>query len=430
MLVLASLSFTARPQEGGLPPEVLLLAKIKLRAAENLSGLPNYTCLQSIERYRRRAPTRKAELVDTLRLEVALVGGKELFAYPGGEGFEDREPSELAPGGAFGNGAFALHAKSVFLSNSATFTHAGETTREGRRLIRFNYSVPQMLSGYTLKVGPVKGIAGYHGSFWVDAETLDLVRLEVTAHDIPSHVPLKAADTAMEYARARIGHSAYLLAHKAEMTLVDLAGNESRNVTSFSGCRQYAGESVLNFGEPPPSAAPQAAGPKPELRLPGGVLLETELQTALEAGKSAIGDEVSAVLSHAVKLKGVELLPKGAVMTGRLLRIERRVAARDYLLVAIAPLRVQTSGSTGRLRAALEEVGNPWKKDAAVLAAGDDVRIENYRIRVEGVAPAGSSLFYVRGSGSRVPRGFRLVWRTGDPEREEQGSDPIRPGNR
>ena len=31
-----------------LTPEALLLARIKVRAGENLRGLPNYTCLQTI----------------------------------------------------------------------------------------------------------------------------------------------------------------------------------------------------------------------------------------------------------------------------------------------------------------------------------------------------------------------------------------------
>ena len=61
-----------------LAPEILLLARIKAKAAENLQRLPNYTCTQTIERSHRNARARKFELLDTLRLEVALVEGKEL----------------------------------------------------------------------------------------------------------------------------------------------------------------------------------------------------------------------------------------------------------------------------------------------------------------------------------------------------------------
>ena len=86
-----------------LPPEVLLLGRIKAKAAENLQRLPNYTCTQTIERSHRNAKSRKFELLDTIRLEVALVEGKELFSWPGGK-FEEKGIGEIVgAGGAIGN---------------------------------------------------------------------------------------------------------------------------------------------------------------------------------------------------------------------------------------------------------------------------------------------------------------------------------------
>src|SRR5947209_8998393 len=99
-----------------LPPDLLLLAKIKIKMAENLDRLPNYTCQQTIERSRRRAPARKFELLDTVRLEVALVEGKELFGRPGTNRIVESEISQLV-GGTIGNGDFGLLARSIFLSS-------------------------------------------------------------------------------------------------------------------------------------------------------------------------------------------------------------------------------------------------------------------------------------------------------------------------
>ena len=50
--------------------------------AEFLRGQPNYTCTETIERTR-QAPASRAKVEDTLRLEGALVDGKEMFAWPG-----------------------------------------------------------------------------------------------------------------------------------------------------------------------------------------------------------------------------------------------------------------------------------------------------------------------------------------------------------
>lgn len=171
--------------QGNVPSDVLLLSRIRAHIADHLTKLPNYTCLQTIERSRRRAPSNRYELVDTIRLEVALVGNRELFAWPGAGEFEEKELREMVHGGATGTGNFALHAYSVFLSNAPTFTYAGEETRDKRRTFRFDYHVPFISSGYRLRIPPHEAIVGYQGSFWADAETLDLVRLEVHADKIP-----------------------------------------------------------------------------------------------------------------------------------------------------------------------------------------------------------------------------------------------------
>src|SRR5579859_2769489 len=109
-----------------LSPDLELLTKIRVHELEQLHGQPNYTCVETVERSQRSSATRKFALLDTLRLEVALVGPKELFAWPGAKKFEDIDLSDMVGRGAIGNGAFALHARAVFEGRSATFTHRGE----------------------------------------------------------------------------------------------------------------------------------------------------------------------------------------------------------------------------------------------------------------------------------------------------------------
>ena len=55
-------------------PERRLLAPIKAKMADNLARLPNYTCLQTIERSHRDARKKRFERQDLVRLEVALFG--------------------------------------------------------------------------------------------------------------------------------------------------------------------------------------------------------------------------------------------------------------------------------------------------------------------------------------------------------------------
>src|SRR6184192_2261693 len=97
-----------------LAPETLLLSRIRLSMSQNLKRQPNYTCVETVERSRRAGATRKFQLQDTLRLEVALVDGKEMFAWPGSRNFEDTDLRNMVTTGAIGNGNFALHARSIF----------------------------------------------------------------------------------------------------------------------------------------------------------------------------------------------------------------------------------------------------------------------------------------------------------------------------
>src|SRR6187549_1101085 len=150
------ISLGAGAQE--LPPGILLLSRIKRHMAQVLERQPNYTCLETIERSMRGAKAKRFQLVDALHLEVAVVEGKELFSWPGEQEFKDRDLRELAPTGAIANGSFAIHARSVFLSNTPQITYHGEETLDGRAVARYDYSVPQYRSGYQIRIGDLRGI--------------------------------------------------------------------------------------------------------------------------------------------------------------------------------------------------------------------------------------------------------------------------------
>jgi hypothetical protein len=219
-------------------PETLTLARIKRRMSENLERLPNYTCTETIQRSTRRAGARRFQLLDTMRLEVALVEGHELFAWPGAGQFEDREIKDFAPsGGAIGNGNFALHARAVFLGRAPVFQFAGEESLNGRAMLRYDFTVAQTLSGFQVRVGAAAAVVGYYGSFWADPLTHEVARLEIRADEIPPGLDLKEASDIMDYSRVRIGESDFLLPTASEMTMIDLRGNLNRNRTQFSDCR-------------------------------------------------------------------------------------------------------------------------------------------------------------------------------------------------
>lgn len=356
-LVLAFLAaFTATAADTyGLPPELLNLAKIKLRMRETLVRQPNYTCLEQIERSSRRAPKRRFELLDVMRLEVALVEGKELYAWPGSAKFEESDLSKLVPaGGAIGNGNFALFAHQVFASNIPVFTFQGEVELNGRRTLKYDYTVPQMQSGFHLKVSAREAVVGFHGSFWADLDNHDLLRLDVIADDLPPKLGLDQASTTMEYRRARIGERDFLLPASSELSMISLNGDENRNRIQFSGCRQYSGESVLSFGEAPASLEPEPVKvEKATLEVPVNLEFEATLDAALDTGDAMIGDPITATLNGPLKHKHNVLFPKGAKLLGRIVRMDRR---GEYLVLDIRFSEIESDTGHSSLSASIQDV--------------------------------------------------------------------------
>src|SRR5213592_3461056 len=68
--------------------ELVLLANIKRKAAQDLSRLPSFTCLATFERSERTNPDRPLAHVDQVRAEIAFIEGHEQFAWPESLNFE------------------------------------------------------------------------------------------------------------------------------------------------------------------------------------------------------------------------------------------------------------------------------------------------------------------------------------------------------
>jgi len=291
---------------------------------EVLLRQPNYTCQMSIERSRRRNPRRSFELVDQLRLEVALVNGKEIFSWPGARKFDERELRDMV-GGTSSTGSFALHARAVFFGNAPRFTYLGPRPGgDGGVAHLWRFDVAQMQSGYMLRVadrngGTREAVVGYHGEITVDGGSLDMVRLFYTAEEIPPHLGIQTTADTISYERLRIGEESYLLPVMSDLSITDLDGTTNRNRTRFHNCRQYSGESVISFDEPPTETGPPAAPPQPIPVLPVGLSMEADLAEAV-SHPVAVGSPLRFTLSRPARMKGATYLPKQAVVHARLIR--------------------------------------------------------------------------------------------------------------
>jgi VWFA-related protein len=388
-----------------------ILARIRQHMAGNLAGLPNYTCLETIDRTVR---TRAGEplFADRLKAEVALIGGKEMFAWPGSSRFEYSSLDEMVTGGASGFGGFAGWTLAVFQSGQPTFSLAGEEALNGRRTLRLGFQVPLLGSGYRLRVAGREATAPYSGSAWIDAESMQVARIQVRAGE--TGLPLQSAGQATDYARTRIGESEFLLPAASEMAIVDLEGNEHRNSIRFSGCRQYGAESSISFDAPATAAAAPVAG-KEDLRLPAGVELNLRLETPIVFSSSAVGDAVTARLDRTVKAGGI-VMQKGAAVSGRIVRLEQVHRPDRHLVVGLAFFSAPAGSARATFKARL--TGPRLQVRQLVDSRFYGRAPEPSGIQVKGLdiddyaADAGTGVFRVWENKHGVERGLKMSWTT------------------
>lgn len=390
-----------------------LLDRIKAKARENLTRLPDYICVQTIDRSRKDTPESQFQPVDTIRLEVGLIGDKELFAWPDSSRFQDAEISDLVQRGTIGNGSFALHARNVFLTSGPEFTLRGEETLEDRRVYRFDFDVAASRSGYKLRVPPLEAIVPFHGSFWADAETLDLLRLEVTAEEIPPRLGLAEANDWMEYARVAIGDSDFLLPRSSELHMLSIQGDVRRNRTKFSDCRQYVGEASISFLRAE-AELPPAREKKDFTRLPPHLTLELALESEIDSQTAFVGEPVQAVLTSPLKKGEKELAPKGAVVHGRLVRLEKYNQPFDHYVVGLEFHTLEYGGQRAEFTATMRKAsGSPaLVKEAKTLDPTFDRRRKGFMQILVNEQQSGQGILHWKADKPLIGRGVKMLWET------------------
>src|SRR5262249_44167044 len=156
---------------------ILLLSRIKRHMREELARLPDYTCLETAQRYRTAGGKGGAKPLDTMRIEILYSGKKEMYASPGARSFQDEDVTTVANGGLFGTGASAGNLRALFQADTAMSQYRGEVELDGRRAVRYDYRVPINLSGLVIHLPQASDRVAMKGSFWADPETLNLLRL-------------------------------------------------------------------------------------------------------------------------------------------------------------------------------------------------------------------------------------------------------------
>jgi hypothetical protein len=399
----------ATAQSSGLPPEILLLSKIKRQAKQDLSRIPNFTCLETIERTSRTSESKPFSAVDVVLVEVAHVGDRELFAWPGASHFESADLSPMIGSGLASNGEFVSHARSVFVGEYGVIRYAGIEEVRGRPAARYDYQISPAFSGYTVHNAGRASLIGVKGSFWADSSTVDLLRLTAVGTAIPVGLGVRLVSTVLDYGRVRIGTSDYLLPQAATVQIALDTGVEQRNRIEFTHCRQYSTESVLSFADPDMKGpdAP-AIGRVVEVFLPPDLIVTAGLETPIPLAHAKIGDAISTVLDSDLKQKGRLIAPKGAVISGRLRLLQRE---KSGYTVGLEFTDMTFENGHARFLAKLASVDSRYAQSVQEEAAPEPTHGSRILLDLPMALP-GVATFFVPDRVSELPKGLRMQWRT------------------
>jgi len=358
----------AHAQAGPDPAAVLAQARKSLQATAQ--SLEKYVCVETINRsYYERDARRKASAsvvpppacapapgadpyrlasTDRVRLEVTVSDGSELHSWPGATRFDERNVDDLIRNGPVSTGSFGAYLNSIFGQPGVAYQFKGMQLVDGKTLFEYAYQVPLAASHFEVRTEAGWRPTAYEGEFRIDPQSYELQRLTVRTVNPPAGSAFCQADSALDYRPVHIGDSDLLLPREAELQIELRSGTETRNVTSFSSCREYQAESQIVFDETTAAegAAPQNAF-RGRLSVPLGLPVTLALTAPIDTATAAAGDPLDARVVKPVRRPGSneDLVPAGAIVRGRIRRVEHHLLPSPYFRIVLAFNRVEMNGA-------------------------------------------------------------------------------------
>lgn len=248
---------------------------------------------------------------------------------------------------------------------------------------------------------------GYSGVFRVDAATLDLLSLEFRAEDMNPGLTFCETLNRMEYAQLRINRVDFMLPSEAITSVIKDSGKRSTNVTKFTGCHQFLGESKLIFDEG--STATSTAAPginQPLVEIPEGLTFDIALAQNIDPAVMSAGDTVQGKLAKPVEIPEQRVtLPAGTRVHGRIWMLGREYGQFSNLEFGVKWESLELGGKPQNLRLTLRSV-------TPLTAKTPDVTVKERAaaFREQDEATLEYLLFAFVKKTYQIPEGFETTW--------------------
>lgn len=394
-----------------------LLEKVRLQATNDLNALGQCVCQQSVERLLRPNAASAWKKLDTLNLDVALVEGEELYGKAGGRAFYQMSLADSVGKGMTSTGRFGLLLRQVVNQTSTAYKYNGVGERNSREAHEIDFEVLADKSNYRLRAGAKDASVAYQGTIWVDVKSLELIRLEAQAFDIPHELDLVESKFAVDYARMPVGDESVLLPAAVRVEMISKDGQESMNRSRIASCRRYTAESsVVADGQELKQEITPPVETRPVSGLPAGSLLEVVFDESVDLQRAAPGQPVKARLSKPLRNGDEILLPEGSLVLGEIVAVERQTSPLPVVEIGLSLSSVETNGKTRPLIATMveaEKAKGLLREKKELMPQFTKKRADRMDILVRKVEQ-GQGFLQWDSRQSTIPRGFKTTWRIND----------------
>lgn len=213
-------------------------------------SLPNYVVKQFTTRYQTdtaHGNRTSWQAIDVVTADVVAEGGKESYKNILVNGKAPRDAVEKT--GSWSTGEFATILQGILAPQTdADFRGKRSTTIVNRAAIRYDYSVEQPNSMWHVFASAQSYVPGYTGSIWIDKENFRVLRIEMSARNMPKEFPLDTVESAVDYDYVLIGDQKFLLpVHSEALSCVRGTAECTRNVIDFRNYKKFGADTSIRF---------------------------------------------------------------------------------------------------------------------------------------------------------------------------------------
>ena len=241
---------SARAAMSGPPSGDPVIQSTREAAWHFSDTLPNYVVKQFTTRYQTEVAKGNRtswQALDVVTADVIAEAGKETYKNILVNGKAPKDSVEKT--GSWSTGEFVtIQLNLLAPQTDADFHNKRSTTIVNRAAYKYDYSVEQPNSNWEIHASAESYHPGYTGTIWIDKENFRVLRIEMSAKNMPRAFPLDAVESALDYDYVLISDQKFLLpAHSESLSCIRGTSECTRNVIDFRNYRKFGADTTIKF---------------------------------------------------------------------------------------------------------------------------------------------------------------------------------------